>query len=154
MGRDGPCGLLPAQRPVLNLRPGHTAQRPTKHRVEEEMSVSTEAAPAAISRPAHHAEPIPARSIPEVVWASAERRGDAPAMWRRINGTYQPTSYRELTEKVQAIAQGLAQLGFAPGERLALLSENRMEWALTDLAALCLGGTTVGMFASLPAGQI
>ena len=99
-------------------------------------------------------DPIPARSIPDVVWASAARRGEAPAMWRRVDGKYQPISYRELTERVQALASSIAALGFAPGDRMALLSENRVEWAIADLACLCLGGTTVGMFASLPAGQV
>jgi long-chain acyl-CoA synthetase len=75
-------------------------------------------------------------------------------MWRRVNGTYQAISYRELTERVRALARGIAALGFNAGDRLTLLSENRMEWALTDLACLCLGGTTVGMFTSLPAGQV
>src|SRR5947208_9027134 len=107
------------------------------------MSVSTVTKPTDTAARSASAEPIPARSIPEVVWESAARRGEAPAMWRRVEGAYQAISYRELTERVRAPAAGLATLGFDPGDRLALLSENRMEWALTDLAALCLGGTTV-----------
>jgi long-chain acyl-CoA synthetase len=118
------------------------------------MSITSEAAPEVITRPAASSDPIPARSIPEVVWSTAARRGNAPAMWRRVDGEYQAISYHELTERVRSIAMGLAALGFGAGQRLALLSENRMEWALTDLAVLCLGGTTVGMFASLPPGQI
>jgi long-chain acyl-CoA synthetase len=116
------------------------------------MSASTEAVHTAAQGQGEL--PIPLRSIPEVVWDSAVRRGDAPAMWRRVDGQYQPISYRQLTERVRTLAAGLADLGFERGDRLALLSENRMEWALTDLACLCLGGTTVGMFASLPAGQV
>jgi long-chain acyl-CoA synthetase len=88
------------------------------------------------------------------VWDSAADRGDAPAIWRRLEGRYQSISYRELTERIRTLAAGLVALGFASGDRLALLSENRMEWALVDLACLCLGGTTVGMFASLPPGQL
>jgi long-chain acyl-CoA synthetase len=118
------------------------------------MSAITEPAASQASVPRSTGELIPARTIPEVVWDSAARRDDAPAIWRRVDGTYQPTSYRELTERVRGIAKGLAALGFSPGERLAILSENRMEWALADLACLCLGGTTVGLYASLPAGQI
>src|SRR5437016_763206 len=118
------------------------------------MSASTEAARGGRTSQRESDQPVPARSIPQVVWESAARRGDAPAMWRRVNGAYQPLSYRELTERVRALAAGLAALGCEPGDRLALLSENRIEWALTDLACLCLGGTTIGMFASLPAGQV
>jgi long-chain acyl-CoA synthetase len=118
------------------------------------MSVSTATKPIDTTTRLLNADPIPARTIPEVVWESAARRGEAPAMWRRLEGEYQAISYRELTERVQALAAGLAALGVNPGDRLALLSENRLEWALTDLATLCLGGTTVGMFATLPAGQV
>src|SRR5947209_7072543 len=118
------------------------------------MSASAPVARADTRRQSQSDREIPRRSIPEVVWESATRRGESPAMWRRVNGTYQAISYRELTERVRALAGGIAALGFNPGDRLALLSENRMEWVLTDLACLCLGGTTVGMFASLPAGQV
>jgi long-chain acyl-CoA synthetase len=75
-------------------------------------------------------------------------------MWRRVDGRYQPISYRELTDRVRALSSGIAALGFNPGDRMALLAENRLEWAVADLACLCLGGTTVGMFASLPPGQV
>jgi long-chain acyl-CoA synthetase len=118
------------------------------------MSTRVEPMRSAVEERASSGEPIPARTIPELVWGSAARRGDAPAMWRRVEGSYQSISYRELTERVRSLSKGLAALGFAAGERLALLSENRMEWALIDLATLCLGGTTVGMFSSLPAGQV
>ncbi len=118
------------------------------------MSATTEATRHDRERLAPDSRPIPARSLPDVIWESAARRGDRPAIWRRVEGTYQSISYRELTERVEQIARGLAALGLSRGERVALLSENRMEWALTDLAVLCLGGTTVGMFASLPAGQV
>src|SRR5687768_5488850 len=118
------------------------------------MSAGVEAVASAVGKAGRQGEPIPARSIPEVVWESAKRRGDAAAMWRRVDGTYQSISYREMTARVQSLAQGLAALELAPGEKLALLSENRMEWALIDMATLCLGGTTVGMFSSLPPNQV
>lgn len=135
------------------------------------MSATTDATRAGRTSAGETGEPVPARSIPEVVWETAAHRGDAPAMWRRgappgtsrdggarraagAPGAYQSISYREMVEQVRALAAGLTALGLEPGDRLALLSENRMEWALTDLATLCLGGTTVGMFATLPAGQI
>src|SRR5260221_9952110 len=104
------------------------------------MSVTSDTAPANTISRRQAESPIPARTIPEVVWDSAARRGDAPAMWRRVDGRYQAISYRELTERVQALASGIAALGFEPGDRLALLSENRLEWSFADLACLCLGG--------------
>ena len=134
---------------------GHPNTKDTKEfEGRKKMSASTESVPAGTTTQRSSDQPIPARSIPEVVWESAARRGEAPVMWRRVEGTYQPISYRELTERLHALAAGIAALGFNPGDRLALLSENRVEWAVTDLACLCLGGTTVGMFASLPPGQV
>jgi long-chain acyl-CoA synthetase len=63
-------------------------------------------------------------------------------------------TYDELDSRVRRFARGLDALGLKKGDRLALLSENRAEWAVTDLAAQLLGLIVVAPFASLPAGQI
>jgi len=72
----------------------------------------------------------------------------------RVSGRYQFITYAELAERVRHAALGLSALGIAKGDRLGLLSENRWEWAVTDLAALSLGAIVVPMFPSLPSPQI
>jgi len=67
---------------------------------------------------------------------------------------YVPISTEEFASKVRYFAFGLKDLGYNPGDKLVLLSENRPEWAMVDLSALCLGGVTVPIYTSLVPDQI
>ncbi len=55
---------------------------------------------------------------------------------------------------MRALSLGLNGLGIQPGDRVAILSENRPEWAMADYAALCAGAWTVPIYPTLPASQI
>ena len=55
---------------------------------------------------------------------------------------------------VESLAMGLRELGVAKGDRVALLSENRYEWPIVDLAVLGLGAVTVPIYPSLTASQV
>jgi long-chain acyl-CoA synthetase len=80
------------------------------------------------------------------------RKPDALQVKR--NGRYEPISHDELVQRVRRTALGLEQLGIRAGDRVALLSENRPEWAITDLACLTCGATDVPIYPSLPSDQI
>ena len=55
---------------------------------------------------------------------------------------------------MRALSLGLNGLGVQPGDRVAILSENRPEWAMADYAILCAGAWSVPIYPTLPAGQI
>ncbi|HYK42327.1 MAG TPA: long-chain fatty acid--CoA ligase, partial [Thermoanaerobaculia bacterium] len=55
---------------------------------------------------------------------------------------------------VRALSLGLNSLGIQPGDRVAILSENRPEWAMADYAILCAGAWSVPIYPTLPAAQI
>jgi long-chain acyl-CoA synthetase len=76
------------------------------------------------------------------------------AMLFRSADGWSAISHREVLERVRLIAQGLAGFGVRRGDPVALLSENRPEWALTDYALLCSGAMTVPIYPTLPANQI
>ena len=63
-------------------------------------------------------------------------------------------TWDELTDQVHAFAGYLHSIGFKKGDRLAILSENRPEWAIADLAMQILGGINVSLYTSLPASQV
>jgi long-chain acyl-CoA synthetase len=69
------------------------------------------------------------------------------------DGRWRELSYRELAERVQAASIGLRELGIADGDRVAILSENRPEWAITDYACLAARCTDVPIYPTLPARQ-
>lgn len=66
---------------------------------------------------------------------------------------YEDVSYRQLNQKVRGYAAALKGLGLSTGDRLAMQSENCVEWALTDWACQCLGVILVPIYPTLPMDQ-
>src|SRR4029453_17344035 len=60
----------------------------------------------------------------------------------------------EFVERVKDVALGLAALGIRPGDRIALLSENRPEWSIADMAILSLGAINVPIYTTQAVDQI
>ncbi|MDQ8154265.1 MAG: long-chain fatty acid--CoA ligase [Gemmatimonadota bacterium] len=69
-------------------------------------------------------------------------------------GEWKAISHRDTERRVRHLSLGLAELGFSPGDRIALISENRPEWALTDWACLTGRLADVPIYPSLPAEQV
>jgi long-chain acyl-CoA synthetase len=80
------------------------------------------------------------------------RRPDALQVKR--NGRYEPISHDLLADRVRHAALGLAELGVHAGDRVAILSENRPEWAIADYACLTAGVTDVPIYPNLPSEQV
>jgi long-chain acyl-CoA synthetase len=73
----------------------------------------------------------------------ARERAGRPFLWAKRDGEYQSLSWSEVGEAVNRLARGLIALGLDPGDRVALVSENRPEWVIADLAIMAAGGITV-----------
>ena len=86
--------------------------------------------------------------------AQAARLGSRPVFLAKRDGRYQPVSWIEARAQIEEIALGLIDLGLQPGDRVAILSGNRPEWAIADLAVLSAGGVTVPIYATLTAPEI
>lgn len=74
----------------------------------------------------------------------SEKRGD---QWIHISAT-------EFVRRVRHIALGLAELGIRAGDRVGLISENRPEWSIVDLAILSAGAVTVPIYTTQSVDQI
>ena len=86
---------------------------------------------------------------------SVQNYGDKPALAHKPKGgTYQDISYTEFGESVDAFSKGLHALGVQNGDRVAILSENRPEWAISDFGILKVGAVNVPMFSTLTAAQV
>jgi len=84
---------------------------------------------------------------------TVEKR-DKPALFmRKTAAGWESIPSRKARMDVEHLAHGLAALGVTRGDRVALISENRYEWALTDLATLSLGAVTVPIYPTLTAQQ-
>ncbi len=75
-------------------------------------------------------------------------------LWRDGAGTWQRISSRQLYQRVRALASAMAAWGIGKGDRVAILAENRWEWAVTDFAVLALGAVDVPLYATLTEDQI
>lgn len=84
----------------------------------------------------------------------AERLADRPALWSKRHGTWLPTSWREYARRVRHFALGLMGLGFPPGSCLGILSFNREEWVVAQLAAMASGGVAVGLYTTCSPEQL
>jgi long-chain acyl-CoA synthetase len=76
------------------------------------------------------------------------------ALQYKKDGAYKSISHSVVAERVRHAARGLAALGVRRGERVAILSENRPEWAIADFACLTAGLTDVPIYPTLPSDQI
>jgi len=95
----------------------------------------------------------PPLTVPEMFRRTVASKPDKAVQLYKAGGEYRPITYRELAERVQALALGLAGLGVEPGARVALISENRPEWAVADLAVLSIGAANVPLYSTLPPPQ-
>ena len=90
------------------------------------------------------------RTIPELLWEAARERPRPDCLAYRVGtGPYVPLSSATVLERVRNLGLGLRSLGIGTGDRVAILSENRYEWALADLGALACGAVTVPVYATL-----
>ena len=74
-------------------------------------------------------------------------------MRAKRSGRWTPIAYRELADRVHDFSLGLCELGVRRGDRVAILSENRPEWAITDYACLAARAADVPIYPTLPARQ-
>ncbi len=73
----------------------------------------------------------------------AREKGDAPFLWHKADGAWRPISWAETARQVSSLAAALNDMGFRLGDRIALVSENRPEWCIADLAIMAAGCVTV-----------
>lgn len=82
-------------------------------------------------------------TIPEVFLKTAEKFADKRALLYKKEGVYFPITYKELSKKITILCCGLQSLDVKKGDKVAILSENRPEWVISDLAIIMSGAITV-----------
>jgi long-chain acyl-CoA synthetase len=91
-------------------------------------------------------------TLNDIFFASIERNLDRMMLYRE-DGKWSPVSSREFGQRVLRTARALHDWGIRRGDRIAILSENRPEWPIADMASLLLGAVTVPLYTTLTAEQ-
>ena len=89
------------------------------------------------------------QTLYEMFRESTGRFPDRPCLRFKAQGAYQTYSYSQVLTFIQDLSHYLLSIGIQKGDRIAILSENRPEWAIADLAILVTGGVTVPIYPTL-----
>jgi len=93
-------------------------------------------------------------TLTQLFFTTVDRHAGLPAAFRsKVGSAWVGITHRETFERVKAISLGLRELGIKPGDKVAIVSENRPEWALTDYACLCARAADVPVYPTLTAKQ-
>jgi len=82
-------------------------------------------------------------NLATMFFVQAARMGDRNFLWEKKDGIYAPLSWRQTAERAEAVARGLLDQDIKPGDRVALVSENRPDWLIIDMAIMSIGAITV-----------
>ncbi|MGB3683741.1 MAG: long-chain fatty acid--CoA ligase [Rubrobacteraceae bacterium] len=89
-----------------------------------------------------------------LIFRNADSLGDETALGVKAGGGWRTISHAGVYERVRNVAAGLAALGVGRGSRVGLMSGNRPEWLISDLAIQSLGAINVPIYPTLEAGQV
>src|SRR5688572_25454396 len=93
-------------------------------------------------------------TVPEMCLRALERHGKPDALNLKADGQWLHIPGDAIIKRVRAVALGLSALGVKKGDRVALLSENRPDWSVTDLAILSLGAVNVPIYTTQAPEQV
>ncbi len=95
------------------------------------------------------------RTLNDLFFSGLDRFGTRPVVMRvKRRGAWIDISCAEVQDRVRAVGAGLRELGVEPGAKVAILAENRPEWAFIDYGCLTIRCADVPIYPTLPAGQI
>ena len=83
------------------------------------------------------------QSLNKLFFDRAEQYDEKPFLWAKKNKEWSPLTWKETSLKVREFAGGLRSFGIKPGDKVVIVSENRPEWIIADLAINLIGAITV-----------
>src|SRR5215472_1176893 len=96
----------------------------------------------------------PISTINDLFFRVAGARNPAAMLWQVSSARWQPISSDQIYQRVRALARAFLEWGVRKGDRIALIAENRWEWAITDFATLAIGAADVPVYPTLTGEQI
>ena len=105
------------------------------------------------------AEPAPRRpldemALPQQLQYWAREKPEGVALRQKEHGVWKPVTWAQYDQRSRWFGMGLLQLGLQPGQKLAVLSENREEWVLAQMGTAMVGGVPAGVYPTSPAHEV
>jgi long-chain acyl-CoA synthetase len=97
---------------------------------------------------------IPYKSVPDLLRQQASKFKEKPAIKFRKQGSFVILSYAQYYDRALMAARGLRKVQVQPGDKVAILSENRAGWIIADMGIQCAGAVTVPIYATNTAEQV
>jgi long-chain acyl-CoA synthetase len=94
------------------------------------------------------------RTLTELFYYSVDTFRKPDHLKFKKDGRWRDISSDDFRRAVEELSMGLRALGVDKGDKVAILSENRPEWAFADLATLCAAALDVPIYATLPPNQV
>jgi long-chain acyl-CoA synthetase len=96
----------------------------------------------------------PIKTVNDLFSRIAGRANAAAVLWQDEFNQWQPISNDQFYQRVRALGKALLRWGAQKGDRIALIGENRWEWAVADFATLAIGATNVPIYPTLTGDQM
>jgi long-chain acyl-CoA synthetase len=93
-------------------------------------------------------------TLPQALRHQAQHAPDRVAVRQKRFGIWKPLTWAQLHERAVHVGLGLAALGMERGAHVGVLSENRVEWMLSQLGAGLVGAVTVGVYPTSPTNEV
>jgi len=116
-------------------------------RPEEPMTTETAQAP-------RYVTPIGRPTTINQLFREAAKRGDRPALKRRSGKEWETLSWKTYRTAAHRVANGLLKMGIEKGERVAILSNSRVEWCFCDMAVSGLAACVVPIYQSVKDDEV
>ena len=94
------------------------------------------------------------KTINQVLFDRAEKYGGRLAVAKKIDGRWEKATWQEYYARARASGLGLLSFDIAPGDRVGVMSDNRLEWLYTDMGVMGIGACLVPIHASLDPEEV
>ena len=94
------------------------------------------------------------QNLGQIFRSQAQKFGKRLAVEKRLNGVWHGMSWEEYYSQAKQLGLGLYSLGVRKGDRVSILSQNRLEWIIADMGILGIGAVTIPIYPTVPAGEV
>ena len=100
------------------------------------------------------ANPLHQFTLPQMLREQAKKRSDKLAIRQKDFGIWNPYTWKEYYNLSKQFGMGLLSIGFKPGDRLGVLSENKVEWVISQMGAGIVSAVCVGVYSTSPTPEV